>query len=388
MENQKSHHERLVLGLNDTGIDASVKLENCEAAKSDTRQRVGASPRVSVLMPVYNGERWLESSVRSVIEQSFTDLELVIVDDGSLDSTPEIISKLAASDKRIRPLRKVNSGIADSLNQGIAEARGEWICRLDADDLSLPDRIERQLALAAANPSSALVGGDLVTIDTEGNAVRTYRYPTAHDQLEKQLINGGRFFAHSAIMFRKDLALAVGGYRPRITRAEDHDLWMRLAETGTIHGVGSEVICYRLHESQASYLDGGIRQALDKLIAVTSYHLRRFRQADPVDGSELEFAAFRTLVEQCATSSRLADVIGLRVALAKYRNKASTSAALARLARTALIDPGLLLRFVLVTIGADRTAVRAARAWMKQRPTLIADQTDRKTSPALNKTEM
>ena len=387
MENRKSHPKRLDLGLTAAGLNATVRLESCEATRSGIRPRAGADPRVSVVMPVYNGARWLESAVRSVIEQSVTDLELVIVDDGSFDRTPEIIAKFAATDKRVRPLRKGNSGIADSLNQGIAAARGEWICRLDADDLSLPDRIERQLALAAVNPTAVLVGGDLVTIDSEGNAVRTYSYPTTHDRLVKQLVNGGRFFAHSAIMFRRDSAVAVGGYRPRITRAEDHDLWMRLAETGTLHGVGAEVIRYRLHEAQASYLDGGIRQALDKLIAVTSHHLRRFGQVDPVDGSEPEFAAFGAFVEQRAAASRLADVIGLRVGLAKHRREAGTGAALAGLARTGLVDPGLLLHFVLGTFGADRTAVKAAQCWMKRRPPTMADQKEPKADPVPHETE-
>lgn len=324
------------------------------------------NPRVSVIMPVYNGARWIESAVRSVIEQSVTDLEVVIIDDGSFDKTPEIIAKLAATDKRVRSLRKENSGIAESLNQGIAAARGEWICRLDADDLALPDRIERQLALIAANPSAVLVGGDLVTIDSEGNTVKAYGYPTTHDRLVKQLVNGGRFFAHSSIMFRRDRAVAVGGYRPRITRAEDHDLWMRLAETGTLHGVGSEVIRYRLHEAQVSYSDGGIRQALDRMIAVTSYHLRRFGQVDPVDGTETEFAAFRAFVEERAAISGLADLIAFRSSLSKRRHEAGPRAVLACISRTFLTKPWLVLRLVLSTIGVSRTALRTAQSWMKR----------------------
>jgi glycosyltransferase involved in cell wall biosynthesis len=338
-------------------------------------------------MPVYNGERWLESSALSVIEQNFSDLELVIVDDGSLDKTPDIVAELTAADRRVRSLRKENSGIADSLNQGIAAARGEWICRLDADDLALPDRIERQLALATANPSAVLIGGDLATIDSDGSVVRAYSYPTEHNRLVKQLVHGGRFFAHSAIMFRRDRAVALGGYRRRITRAEDHDLWMRLAETGTLHSVGTKVIHYRLHEAQASYLDGGIRQSIDKLIAVTSYHLRRLGQADPVDGSDLEFSKYRSFVEERAAASRLADLITFQVQLAKKRREAGTGVALAGIARAALIDPSLILRLVRSTLGADRTAIEAAQCWMKLRPPRLADPKVPTVDPGPRKTE-
>ena len=321
----------------------------------------------------------------SVIGQSFTDIELVIVDDGSADGTADIVERFRAKDRRVRSLRKANSGIADSLNQGIELARGHWICRLDADDIAMSDRIEKQLSLAAAHPSAALVGGDLVTINSEGNAVRRYRYPTTHDQLVKQLVNGGRFFAHSTTMFRRDLALAVGGYRPRISRAEDHDLWMRLADVGTLHGVGTEVVRYRLHDEQTSYHDGGIRQALDKLVAVCSYHLRHLGEPDPVEGSEAEFAAFRALVEQRAEAFRHFDLISLRVGLAKNRRTVGTNAVLSGLLRTGLSDPDLLLRLILLMFGANRISDKIARDWICQRQRILAELERQKSDPIANK---
>lgn len=366
METRKPRPERLDSDLIIAASDASAQAENCEATVSGTAPRKMPGPSVSVVMPVYNGARWLESSARSVIEQSVTDLELVIVDDGSIDRTPQIIARLAAADKRIRPLRKENSGIADSLNLGIAVARGRWICRLDADDLASPDRIERQLKLAKSIPSAVLIGGDHLTVDSEGNALRPFSYPTAHTKLLKQLLDGGRFFAHSSIMFRRDKAIAVGGYRPRISKAEDHDLWMRLAEVGTFHGVGAQVIKYRLHDAQTSYQDGGVRQALDKLIAVTSYHLRRFGYADPVDGSDAEFESFRVFVEERARARRFPEEIGVRILLSRLRREVGNGSLFASLVQIFFSDPALVFRLVLSRIGADTTALRTAQAWMKQ----------------------
>src|SRR5688500_1611394 len=117
-----------------------------------------STPTVSVVMSIYNAERWLEEALDSVLAQSFSDFEFLLVDDGSTDGTARIIARYAARDDRCRVITKHNTGLSDSLNVGIERARGEWIARLDADDIAVPTRFEEQLTYLRKNPGVVLLG--------------------------------------------------------------------------------------------------------------------------------------------------------------------------------------------------------------------------------------
>ena len=210
-------------------------------------------PVVSVLIPVYNGAAFLAEALASVRAQSFADWELLLVDDGSTDSTPAICAAAAASDRRVQVLRKANSGLSETLNLGLAEARGDWIARLDADDLMEPDRLARQLAFLRARPDLGGAASFYTVIDREGRERQKVR-PLPRDvaEIEPFLAGGGTLrFTHPTVTYRRDVALSVGGYRRAFEPCEDVDFFLRFLEAGRPVLVQEEFLTrYRAHPGQ------------------------------------------------------------------------------------------------------------------------------------------
>jgi len=213
------------------------------------------TPRISVLMPVYNGGAYLEAAIASVLAQSFGDFELLIVDDGSTDRSREVVEAYAARDERVRLRCKANSGISDTLNLGLGEARGEWIARLDADDLMLPVRLERQLGFLDANPDVVALGSYYDLINEVGERrVTRYPLPRTREELARYLEARELLtFTHPTMTYRRDLALALGGYRRELEPCEDADLFARmLARGGTILIQPEVLTLYRVHGGSIS----------------------------------------------------------------------------------------------------------------------------------------
>jgi len=256
--------------------------------------------KVSVLMSVYNGERWLAESIESVLNQTFTDFEFLIVNDGSTDGSGEIINRYAEQDSRIFVFDKPNTGLADSLNYGIARAKGEWIARIDADDVCEQERLQKQLDLASHYPNVVLIGSGLTQINELGEVGKKYWLPVEHKKLVRRLLRMRPFFAHSSAFYKTEAVQLVGGYRTRIKRAQDYDLWLRLSEKGELACISKPLIKCRKHADQVSHEEGGRRQLVDSHVAITSYWLRRSGVADPVDtgSSDNEFDRFCNWVAQ------------------------------------------------------------------------------------------
>ncbi|HTZ77652.1 MAG TPA: glycosyltransferase [Stellaceae bacterium] len=213
-------------------------------------------PRVSVLMPVFNGGAYLELAIASVLAQSLADFELVVVDDGSTDRSPETIEAFAARDERVRLLRKPNSGISDTLNHGLAEARGDWIARLDADDIMLPERLARQLAFLRDNPDVVAVGSYYDLINGAGERrITRYPLPRTRDELTRYLdAREPLTFTHPTMTYRRDLALRLGGYRRELEPCEDADLFARMLAAGGTILVQPEILTlYRVHSGSISH---------------------------------------------------------------------------------------------------------------------------------------
>ena len=154
----------------------------------------GALPEISVVMSCYNSRRWLAEAIGSVLSQTHSDFEFIIVDDGSTDDSWATIQRYATRDRRIVALSKGNSGLADSLNAGISVARGKWIARIDADDVCEPGRLAEQMAFVRANPQVVLLGSGCVEIDEYGRPLRAHRYPAAHRTLVRNLELLQKFF--------------------------------------------------------------------------------------------------------------------------------------------------------------------------------------------------
>lgn len=213
------------------------------------------TPRISVLMPVYNGGAYLEAAIASVLAQSFGDFELVVVDDGSTDGSREIVNAFADGDSRLRPIWKANSGISDTLNLGLADARGEWIARLDADDVMLPRRLERQLAFLEANTDVVAVGSYYDLIDTAGaRRITRHPLPRTRDELARYLEARELLtFTHPTMTYRRDLAMSLGGYRRELEPCEDADLFARMLAAGGTILIQPEILTlYRVHGGSIS----------------------------------------------------------------------------------------------------------------------------------------
>ncbi len=194
-------------------------------------------PKVTVLMPVYNGEKTVEKAIRSVLSQSFKDFEFLIVDDGSKDKTAKIISEYAELDKRIIYLKnESNLGIQKGLNRGLRHATGDFIARIDDDDeWSGDDKLEKQIQFLENNKDCVLVGTGAIVQDVLEKELFRFLNPTENHEIKRILLSKNSFL-HPSVVFRKGAALSLGGYNENeeTRHIEDHDLWLRMGIKGKL----------------------------------------------------------------------------------------------------------------------------------------------------------
>lgn len=207
-------------------------------------------PEITVLMAIYNAAAHLREAVDSILSQTFTGFEFLIIDDGSSDSSKEII--LSYKDPRIRLLRsKKNTGLTASLNKGLRKAKGKYIARMDADDISLPGRLKIQYEVLRDNPDVGVAAGWVQVIDEQGGSLKEWSTPLQPEDIYYRL-NFRNCLAHSAVMFRKDIVLESGGYNENIKRAQDFELWRRLSKVTKIRQVDRFLIKWRDHKINIS----------------------------------------------------------------------------------------------------------------------------------------
>lgn len=204
------------------------------------------TPDVTVLMPAYNAERYLREAVDSILYQDLDDFEFLIINDGSTDRTAEILEEYASRDRRVRLLHQDNHGLVYALNKGLEEARGRYIARMDADDVSMHHRLGMQLAVLERNAGVALVTGGIEIIDPYSVHKANHFTPLKDRDLRRALWLGNPLY-HPSVMFRKDMALQVGGYREDFATAEDYDFYLRIAEIGELVAVPAVILRYRVH---------------------------------------------------------------------------------------------------------------------------------------------
>lgn len=206
-------------------------------------------PRVSIVMPVFNGGAYLGEAIESLLRQTLSDFELIAVDDGSEDDSALILEAFRQRDERVRPIAMSHKGMSAALNRGREEARGEYVAIANADDLSLPSRLALQTAYLDANDRVAVVGTQLATIDQWGDRGRVLRFPTCADTIRATL-RRHNCVAHPSVMFRRSAVAAVGGYRLQF--AEDYDLWLRVSERFDVASLPEVLVLYRIHPGQVS----------------------------------------------------------------------------------------------------------------------------------------
>ncbi|MBK1692149.1 glycosyltransferase family 2 protein [Ectothiorhodospira mobilis] len=186
-------------------------------------------PEITILMSVHNGRPYLSEAIRSILAQTFDDFEFIIVDDGSTDGSGEDLEQWESLDARIRLIRQENQGLPVALNRGLRDARGWFVARMDADDISLPERLEMQLNFMRRHPGTGVLGTGIARLDAWGNlSTETWPLPSSPGlTLWRTLFDSA--LAHPTVMFRRDVLERFGGYDESLRRAQDFELWMRLA---------------------------------------------------------------------------------------------------------------------------------------------------------------
>ena len=208
-------------------------------------------------MSVYNNNQYLAESIDSVLAQSFNDFEFIIVDDGSTDGASETLEKYASNDKRIILIKnETNIGLVKSLNNALKTATGEYIARMDGDDICFPDRFQKQVEYLDKNQDITLVYSDTLLIDKDSNDIcRSYR-PSS---VEKVLYNLeiSNYITHPTVMFRRTIIIALGGYNESCKNVEDLDLWIRMRDSGYSFGYINKILLkYRINPDSVQKKDG------------------------------------------------------------------------------------------------------------------------------------
>lgn len=242
---------------------------------------MGGTVSLSCVMPVYNGERYLAASIESVRRQSFDDFDLIIVDDGSTDSTPHILDRFTKLDPRIRVRHQSNAGIVAALRAGIRATGAPLVARMDADDLARPDRFARQYAYMQAHDDCVLLGSRVTMIDADGYPIGDMvSVAHGHAVIDDALLIGGWPVVHPAIIFRRDAFDRVGGYRDSTFPNEDHDLFLRLAEVGRVENLPEPLLRYRRHLTSVTFAKS--LQSKERVTEIIRDALRR-RGRNPDD---------------------------------------------------------------------------------------------------------
>ena len=238
------------------------------------------SPTISVVMSVFNGERFLAQAVESILHQTFRDFEFVIIDDGSTDNTAAILSRYASDDARMRVFRQENAGRTASLNIGIRLAQGKYIARMDADDISLPHRLKEQADFLNHHPEVGLLSAAYDLMGPDNKILSTIRLPAGDPEIRTRMLDYNAM-CHPAVTMRKDIVLSAGGYRRAFSESEDYDLWLRMAERTRLANLEEVVLRYRIHSGQAS-IQNMQHQTWCILAARAAASLRRSGKPDPL----------------------------------------------------------------------------------------------------------
>lgn len=229
---------------------------------------VNTIPKITVLMPVYNCELYIKEAVESVLNQSYSDFELLIIDDASTDKTVSIIKTYA--DSRIQLIEKpLNTGYTNSLNLGLELAQGIYIARMDGDDISMPERFEKQAAFLDVNREVVLCGTLFNVIGSD----LVVKLPEHHDEIKLGLL-WGNCMAHPSVMMRKQILDEFSiVYDLSKEPAEDFDLWVRLLSLGKLYNLQEVLLNYRIHSTQVSQQRAitQIQSALESRLQMLKY---------------------------------------------------------------------------------------------------------------------
>lgn len=327
-----------------TSIGSNVRFERGDAGM----------PRVSVLMTVFNGMPYLPASVDSVLGQTFDDFEFIIVDDGSTDSTPDYLASL--TDPRVRVFRQANGGTAVAANRGLQHCTGEYIARMDSDDISLPHRLATQVEFLDRHPEVGLVGAQMAPLG-EAGVGPSLNLPTTHDGIFAAMMEGRHGLAHACILMRADRLRQIGGYW-KLPLQDAWDMMIRMGEVSKLANIDELLHHYRVHIGS---LNGkGMRRM--RFSIDYARELARLRQAGLPLLTHEEYAKQRASVSwlrRCAEAIDLHSRCQYRLAIAEIYGGRRVRGKL-RMAWAALLAP----RLTIARIGRiiDERVIKARRA--------------------------
>lgn len=272
-------HPKLLVRLNVERCEQPLELRGAADGRDDEVESHGLTltpvPLVSVLLSVRNDARFVGEAASSILAQTLDDLELIVVDDASTDDTPGVLAAL--DDGRVVVLRNEEQlGLAASLNRGLDHATGRYVARLDADDVSLPDRLARQIARIRAEPSIAVLGTAVTDLDEHGRPGRTHAMPVGARPLRWHALFSSPFF-HPTVLVDRELLDAHGlRYDPAFLESEDYDLWARLFAYADGDNLREPLVRKRVHEGQASLARFDLQESFQRRVA-----LREIRRLAP-----------------------------------------------------------------------------------------------------------
>jgi len=235
------------------------------------------NPKVTVIMSVWNGEKYLQEAIDSILVQTFKDFEFLIINDGSTDKTGEILESY--NDPRIKIINnEKNIGLTKSLNRGLKIAKGNYIARQDADDISMPERLEKETEFLKQNINVGLVGTDYLFINKKGKVVHIVKCLNGSRELKEKLLEGNQF-GHGSVMLRRECIDKVGTYREEFKFAQDYDFYLRIAEVYDVANISEPLYKWRINIKSVSVK----KKALQDKYALLAIELAKERKQSGKD---------------------------------------------------------------------------------------------------------
>lgn len=233
------------------------------------------TPVISVILPVYNAAQYLKYAVDSILDQTYEDFELILINDGSKDASKEIINRYAEQDDRIITVHQKNIGLVATLNKGIGLAKGTYIARMDADDISLPRRLKEQVRLLEENPHAVLAASCFDIINEYNEFLKLGVVPGMGEDVKRSM----RLYnpiAHGSVMFRKDAFLKTDGYSDKVGPTEDYNLWIELAELGDFVISDKSLFRWRINPEGITHSNNDVMQE------ATQRLVKAYRESHPI----------------------------------------------------------------------------------------------------------
>ena len=278
---------------------------------------------ISVVMSVYNSDQWLKESISSILNQTFKNFEFIIINDGSTDKSESIIKSFADQDERIRFFNQSNYGLTRSLNKAVSVSIGKYIARIDADDISLPDRLKKQYEILESSENIGLCYTNFYEIDFLGKKIRKKMITNRFNLIKHNLSRGVNNIAHSSVMFRKSVFDKLSGYREKLKKSQDFDLWLRMSEITTFSSTeGEPCVHIRIHKDSITFNEFDIYL----YISLLSFFARKNLLNDPLNYPAKDFNVFYKWVNEYLISrkedkkTQKRQQINLLLSLKKFRS--------------------------------------------------------------------